>query len=740
MKTTKSSATESHPTLHATASAQAARREALWPRIREKSRIYFDAEGRFDGNAHQPGTERQYDQRVVVELAIALLHGDAADRALAEKALRANDLMILNCAFNMDYAMALWHTSADRLTPETRAWFLEEIRQGTITSVDGALLKGAGACGADVSHRGHNLRGIQWHGYNDNHVAMGTSGLILAGELTGHEGEIEAGRASLRQMRELLHRRGFISECNDCYLPHTMYPLASIVAWAKDEECRALAQDGLIRIWSDLLGHWHPNLGRKLGPSARDYTQGRLSSTGWLTLLGYVFGPAALPAWLNLDDILEPELTPPERRLEWPHGGGSSWTLGFLVRVSAQPFEVPDFLASHLSDKPYPCEIVGTNEFGNMLEIWEEVHPETRVKTQHGLGNIQYAGGPHLLTSYMEEDWGMGTADQRLLGMCPNNNWQVSYRKARPLADIRQQGSWYCSYTINDKCMSEENHLEMIEGRPESATAHGPVHFADAGRFAGIQHRRTSILVYRPRPLENWKLTSLGLTLLYPRHYGNQVDELWLGDQRIENWTGASPVITDIFVKDGPVYLGFRPLISPWHEDLDGPASLGVPHIKVEQRGLWGCIQLLSYSGPALAIRQECDLARLGSGFLVEVATESDFPNLAAFKAWFRAGRIVDDTFHWQRQIRYHRDAAHGQPPLDLGLRWDAWQDRIISRTLDGRPLPEPQFACTGMDNRELPWLTGEPVGSDATQWLPTLVNRPQHKHGHQPLSVQISK
>ena len=713
--------------------AQHARRTELWTRIRAHCRPYFDAEGRYDGNAWS-GAERAYDQRVVVELAIALLQGDAEDRALAEQALRANDLMIGHCAFTMDYLLALWHSAAECLTPEMRAWVFAQIRDGSATTVTAPVIAGAGACGYDVSHNGYNLKGMQWHGYNDNHVAMGTSSMLLAGELLEDATLQAAGRASLLNLRDTLQRRGFIHEANDCYLPHTMYPLAAIAAWSTSEECRQLAQDALARLWADLLGHWHPHLGRKLGPSARDYTLGRLSSKGWVMLWYYVFGAEALPGWLSIDDIFDP--APPERRIAWPQHEGNAWNLGFLARLSAQPFIVPEFLQPWVSEKAYPFEIIGTNETGNMLEIYEQVLPDG-TKVQHGVTNVQYAGGPHLFTTYLEADWGMGSVDTRLVGSCPNNNFQISYRKRRPLAHIADQGSWYCSYTINDKVMAEEQHVQVMEGMPESATLHGPVHFADAGRFATVQHRRTAIAVYRPRPLEHWKLTSLGLTLLYPKHYGNEVDELWFGDERVEGWSAEVPDIRDIFIKDGPVYIGFRPLISPWLP-VDGPAPLPCDlRMKAEQRGLWGCVHLYSYRGPAIALSEQ-DLSRIGNGFVAEVATEADFPTLDAFKTWFRMSRVVDDTFHWQRLIRYHRDERAGQPKLDLALRWDAWQDRVIFRALNGRSLPEPQFACTGIDNAQLPWLTGDVSDHDNFSWLPTLIDRPQHKHGHQPLPLDI--
>jgi hypothetical protein len=185
------------------------------------------------------------------------------------------------------------------------------------------------------------------------------------------------------------------------------------------------------------------------------------------------------------------------------------------------------------------------------------------------------------------------------------------------------------------------------------------------------------------------------------------------------------------------MYLGFRPLIAPWLP-VDGPEPLPCPiRLRAEQTDLWGMVHLYSYQGPAARISEQ-DLSRIGNGFIVEVATERDFPSLDAFKAWFRKGQLVDDTFHWQRLIRYHRDAADGQPKLDLALRWDAWQDRVIFRALNGRSLPEPQFSCTGMNNMQLPWLTGDVSDHDNFSWLPTLINRPQHRHGHQPLPLHL--
>jgi hypothetical protein len=111
-----------------------------------------------------------------------------------------------------------------------------------------------------------------------------------------------------------------------------------------------------------------------------------------------------------------------------------------------------------------------------------------------------------------------------------------------------------------------------------------------------------------------------------------------------------------------------------------------------------------------------------------------------SFKSWFRKTEVLDATFHWQRQVRYHRPAGDGQPKLDLAFRWDAWQDRIVYRAVNGRTLPEPQFECTGIDNKKLPWLTGDVSGNDNFSWAKVLDDRPQHKHGHQPLPISIER
>ena len=163
------------------------------------------------------------------------------------------------CSFTTEYVLAVMLGAGDRLPADLRAALRERI-------------------GRDVLH--YAKKDLQHHGYNDNHVTLATASLVLGGELVGNSEAVEEGRANLMNFRDTFLRRGFMHETNDCYIPHSLYSTAIVAEFAQDPEIRQLARDGEARIWADWIGHWHPNLGRKPGPSARDYTGGRLLSSG----------------------------------------------------------------------------------------------------------------------------------------------------------------------------------------------------------------------------------------------------------------------------------------------------------------------------------------------------------------------------------------------------------------------------------------------------------------------------
>lgn len=316
----------------------------------------------------------------------------------------------------------------------------------------------------------------------------------------------------------------------------------------------------------------------------------------------------------------------------------------------------------------------------------------------------------------------MGTASQRMIGNCPNNNWGIYYRKAQPLDRTADQGLVFCSFTINEKDTAGVHEFSMDPSDPISKNHEDVEHWFDNGKYAAVQHERTSIMLYRPRVHEMHRVSALSTSMVFPLCFGNHIQTMHFGDREISDFNGESSELCDLFIQDGPLYIGIRPLIP-----VDLPADI---RVKAHRHSTWGLVDFYSYRGPAVQL-EELDLARIGGGFLCEVATVEDFTTLNEFKTWFRAGKVVDEQDVFMRHVRYHRDG------LDLGLRWDVWADNIMYRTLNGREYPMPKYQCTGIDPEKLPWLTEDVSGMDHFSWLQKQSSRGRINWADRPLTLR---
>lgn len=684
-----------------TAAGMAPRRAWVFEQVRRRFRRFVDAEGRW---LSPPGVGREPDWRVIVEVSLPFLLGDASDRALARGFLLHPTVQrrINACAFTTEYVMAVICGAGEAMPEDLRETLRARI-------------------GRDILH--YAKKDLQHHGYNDNHVTLATASLVVGGEFVGNAEAVDEGRANLMNFRDTFLRRGFMHETNDCYIPHTLYSTALVAEFARDEECRALARDCEARIWIDWIGHWHPNLARKPGPSARDYTHGRLNPlrvvAGLWCIFGDGFGQPAYP----VSDIARDDV-PPEHHFEfngYPHD--ETWLLGFLSRMAAHAYHVPEHAAPLIYDRAYPHVIRGTHETGHYSEGARREAPGpggTKVLESITLSDVMPFPAQEIYTyQYQEADWAMGTASQRMIGNCPNNNWGVYYRKAAPLARTADQGLVFCSYTINDKPVTGSWVFRMDPRDPAVTQTEDVEHWFDNGRYAAMQHERTAILLYRPRIHERQAIKALATTMVFPLCWRNRVDGVWLGDVEIGDFQGESAELCDIFIQDGPVYIAVRPLLSR-------PQTCAGARVRAVREKYWGLIHFYSYDGPDMAL-DEMDLCRIGGGFLCEVATKADFPDIAAFRAWFGRGRVLDDQFFFMRQVRYHREG------LDMGLRWDVWHDTIMYRMLNGREYPMPKFECSGVDPAKVPWLTGDVAGLDHFTWAERQAARRLAPHCKEP-------
>ena len=654
-----------------------------------------------------PGLRSQPDWRVYAQMALPYLCGNEEDQQLGHALLLQPAVLqrINACSFTTEYVLTAMLCSGSALSASAKETLTKRIAD-------------------DLLH--YAAKDLQHHGYNDNHVTLATASLALGGELTGNTEAIEEARANLMNFRDTFLRRGFMHEMNDCYIQLTLYSTALVAEFARDDEIRELARCCEERIWADLIGHWHPLLNRKPGPSARDYTSGRLNPLVFSSGLWCEFGDQFVqPAYPPSDCFADEQ--PAGRHFAYNgYPSDGHWNLGFLARFCAHPYHVPESVRPLMLERKYPHLICGTHETGNFTEGARREIPGpggTKVLESVTLSDaIPFSARSIFTYQYQERDWAMGTASQRMIGGCPNNNWEIAYRKRAPLTSTKDQGMVFCSFTINDKPVSGEWSFEMDPSDPSLVQKEDVEHFFDNGRYAAVQHERTSIMLYRPRVYERGALTSLATTIVVPLCFNNQPDEVWLGDILLPDLTGESTDFADIFIKDGPILIGIRPLASR-------PQGCQGPRIKVVREKHWLLIHCYSYQGSALNL-SEMDLCRIGGGFLCEVATADEYASVNEFRSWFRKGRVMDDQMFFMRQVRYSREG------LDLGFRWDVWADNIMYRALNGREYPSPVFQCSGVDPTSLPWLVGETDTMDHFSWAARQARRKFAPHIVEPPGI----
>lgn len=260
---------------------------------------------------------------------------------------------------------------------------------------------------------------------------------------------------------------------------------------------------------------------------------------------------------------------------------------------------------------------------------------------------------------------------------------------------------------------------------PQALNHEDVEHWFDNGKYAAIQHERTSIMLYRPRVHERHQVSALSTSIVIPLCFGNSVERLELGDREIADFDGQSADLCDLFIQDGPLFIGIRPLIP-----VDLPADI---RVRARRSGPWGVVDFFSYRGPALDL-EEVDLCRIGGGFLCEVASRDEFATLEEFKAWFRAGKVAQEQDFFMRHVRYHREG------LDLGLCWDVWADNVMFRTLNGGEYANPKFRCSGLDAHRLPWMSDDVSCLDHFSWIQRQSRRARANWPDRPLTLRLAK
>ena len=446
----------------------------------------------YDADAVWIGAERQPDTRETLWLCFGLLDGDASDVALANLLLADLEQIPHHPTRSQEEESATFDIFTTNHTVQMLVLHAAKLAPGVRRKLEGWAREAQG------DYPGDRQSDYQFHGANDNMPAKATMGLILGGEYFGDADAVEHGLWNLRQLRDLLTRRGLLSEyTSPTYTPLSIINLTEVAEHARHPEALELAARCVERIWADALGHYHAPTGMMAGPYARAYAA---DSTGHLNAMGIllwgVFGDEVFPHPIE-------ELRRARVRLLHHHSVPSQVSLlAWLTSVAV----APPALIEWMRQRKYPFHLCASAERGG-----------------DGAGEV-------LTTLYQEAEFAIGTAEGEIWTMLQSEAFFLQYAIRQPVEGVEDRRTVYARYLINDqKPLDEEGLLKP----------HGCVHTVQSGR--------TVLALARPvLELEGQPISALKFSVILPTHFG-PVGRVELRDGHV-------------FIQDGPVLLALRPL------------------------------------------------------------------------------------------------------------------------------------------------------------------------------------
>ena len=639
---------------------QSSRRRQLVEKLCRHALMYYAPDASFHGPFTQP------DERDRFRLAAVLMeHGGEQEIALAESILRGTfggpeadytkltleenvvdlvrgevrDWNIFQS--NIGTLMLGWH--ADKFSPDVRAK-LERIARRNLS-------RWAGSGQVDYF----------FHGANDNMPAHASSGLIVGGQMLGDAQAVQDGTYRLQLFGEMLSRRGLCAEYSSgTYLPLTVGGMAEIAELADSARGRQLALEIEQQLWADVVCHYHPGSGKNGGGQTRAYNVNTIGHLDCIMLL----------MWTVTG---EPTFTDPVRDLitlqdkQVTHFEGDAFkTACGLVYAMTPHFHFPEHLAELLTDRPYPFRFFASAE---------QMHAG------------QDAGGREAFsTVYQTADYSLSSSNHGFMTGNQSEKVRITYRRVAAPQSFRHTGVLFSRYL----------HNEELPGLPvqEDNCAPGEAGLVqDRALTRTIQHDNAALLVTRgdahgvPLPAE---FTRLRLAMMLPAHY-HEPEEVYLGTQRVEDFTAASADPCPVFVDLGRMYLALYPLAMTNH----GRSDL----IRLESVGNYRMISFFNYEGPARSFTAE-ELQGTFNGYVVQVSGPEESGSFTKFREGWRLDLVED---WWLANNRRTRVIVKG---TELLSHWSTPTDTMRSVTINGQEPPRDRMRGTGLDVSQFPLLT----------------------------------
>ncbi len=512
-------------------------------------------------------------------------------------------------------------------------------------------------------------------GVNDNFPCIGTAIVLAGGELLQRQDLFERGMYRLRQLTDLLRRRGVTSEFSSpTYTPLQVLGIAEIADLVQDEEAWQLALACEERMWVEVLGRYHKETSQMAGPYSRAYT---VNSTGHSHHARDILY-AVLGDKLDVNPLNTLFSSADGQAGEVIHGWPpymqalSAWQISTV-------YHCPVYLVEWSLNRTYPFEFKATTEFSSSNDA-PPSGSGTASKEENSY--VEYSAGSGVVSTYMTADYALGVSTNEFHNGVQTDSFHLLYRKSNPALQQAAIRTVYCRYVVNDQGPDVTDVL-----------------LADDGRKLGLHHQNSAMLLYRPKMEKTAGIRSLKLSLCLLGEYG-LVDEIWAGGEKIEGERAEFRDSVTVFVRDGDVYMAFVPLLGAG----DGEWRSGTA-VTVETVRTFRVISFGNYAGPERDFDRR-ELSRIANGFVVEVGSKDEHGSFAAFRELISQASVNDKFYANVHTRQTHiRHASYFRPGLSLECEYSPATEGIKYMAINGKVPVQPPIETSGLPLDRLPFF-----------------------------------
>ena len=566
--------------------------------------------------------------RETVWYAISLLFDDTREgRSLGNRILR--DTVSEDGTHTPATLVALCNIIPDHLEPGVRENLQEKIQS--------QLVKAAT---------------VEWHDGNVNHPLAAWCTLICGGEMSGQPWAVEIGYHRLIQFQRTIGDRRFrfrrqaeMSEYNSLtYTALDLWFLALIAECATHREARALALFLEHRLWVNVAMHFHAPSHQFAGPHARSYQE---DSTGGFSALHCTM-MAAFGTDLYINADLPVKYNHPSNLIE-------------NALIAIIPFHVPDEARRIAWEKPFPYYI-------RMTTYCESYHENSRRPAPDGdafaFDDEVYRGGLSDLTSYLTEEYALGTASLPYVNAGHSDSVMLRIRRNTAIRGMHDFRSLYTRGVFNDSVVGRKNRSHVARCQIDES------YLYEEGRCATYQHEYCAIACYAPKRAGCEGIHAFRLDLIFG--YDVPFDHLLINGETVDTLPAVFPAGSQIVFQDGKTY-GSIALLPAF-------PSPGTAQVRVWRTNDHFIVSQFNRNEPVTVDVPRDELSRWRTGFVIELATvreHASFEDFLAHARRIRVEELVDQDS--TRVVTYH--TGHHT----MLFRYNPLREQILSRQWDQR-------------------------------------------------------